>query len=210
MDRAGEPPRSLGEPPRPRLWHTRGMNGWIASTLHAWSAAFGEREPARDGSGWGDRPKASALALSLLVLLSLLGACGGDRVSLVDTGTACISPDPGTWPSGGQEFEADAPLYATVRLHSCLSSSCATERTSQCEILLEGDRLVISAEGSYVDESGPGRSCTSDCVPLEATCETAGPLPAGDYVVIYGNSQIPLTLPDVTGNYCLDGGEAGR
>lgn len=135
-------------------------------------------------------------------LLLFVVGCGGERVSLDGRGVACVSPT-NSFPEGGKQFEAEAPLYAFVTLRECLSSSCDTERDARCTVDIEGDAIVIESEGGYTDESGLGRSCTSDCGVLMATCQTAGPVPAGEYVLVYGGEELSLTVPSLTGAYCV-------
>lgn len=135
------------------------------------------------------------------ILMIALAGCGGDVVTLDNQGAVCLSTTT-DFPEGGQQFEADSTLYAIVTFATCLSSSCSSDRTAECQVAVQGDRIVITSRGSYTDESGPGQACTTDCLYLEATCET-GPLPAGEYTIIYGEDELPLTIPGITGAYCV-------
>jgi hypothetical protein len=136
-----------------------------------------------------------------LAAVSLLSACT-DTVALDDAGTACLSAEDAWWTPEPQTFEADTPITVTVVLAECLSSSCSSEREGTCDVAVTGDHIVISGHGSYVDESGPGRSCTDDCINIEATCEVPA-LDEGTYTVAYGDDEISLEIPSLTGAYCI-------
>jgi hypothetical protein len=143
------------------------------------------------------------LALSFAAAAALVTAGCAEDVALEDTGTACLALEPGGWPTGGLSFEVGEPLYVTVRLHECLSSSCDVSPWAECEVSVAGGTITITASGGYTDEGGAAAACTSDCVILETSCQTAGPMPAGDYTVRYGDAEIPLAIPSLTGNYCV-------
>jgi hypothetical protein len=134
------------------------------------------------------------------VAAAVLAAGCADEVVLDDTGVACLTSTAG-WSDEYQTFAADAPAYVTVRLDTCLSSTCTYNYAASCEVEVTGDRIVISAHGTYTDESGAGRSCSEVCLTLDAACETP-PLAEGSYTVVYGDEEIPLSIPSVTGAYC--------
>ncbi len=138
--------------------------------------------------------------------IALIAAGCSEEVTFENTGTACLSPTEGGWPSvdvPGQRFEEDETIYVTVHLDDCISSSCNIDPYADCQALVTGDQIVITSNGGYTDESGAFGSCTTDCIVLEATCQTTGPLAAGDYLVTYGETEIHLSVPSLTGNYCV-------
>jgi hypothetical protein len=132
---------------------------------------------------------------------ALLATGCADEVVLEDSGLACLTSTAG-WSEAYQTFQADAPAYVTVRLDSCLSSTCTSDYQASCEAVVTGDSIVISAHGSYADESGAGSSCSQVCLTLDAACETP-PLAEGSYTVVYGEEEISLDVPSVTGAYCV-------
>lgn len=136
----------------------------------------------------------------LIASTGILGGCG-DEVNLDNTGLACLTTS-GEWPEGGQVFEADQSVTVVVRFDDCLSSSCDTNRQGSCDVEVSADRIVISSQGSYTDESGAGSSCTDDCGVFDVTCDT-GPIPEGEYTLVYGSEEIDLSIPGPTGNYCV-------
>lgn len=155
---------------------------------------------------WHTAPMQSILStLSLFLLISstslFLSGCS-ETVNLDGTGEVCVSAEEG-WPTDSQTFEEGAPVYVTVRFAECLSDSCTSARSASCTVLLEGNQLIVDAEGSYIDESSAGTSCTTACNTLDAECRTPGPLPAGEYTVVYGDASMPLTVPSLTGLYCF-------
>lgn len=138
---------------------------------------------------------------SIITTAPLLGGCG-DEIILDNTGTACLSTT-GQWPEGVQSFEAGQSVTVIVRLAECLSTSCDTDRTGSCSVEISGDQILITSQGSYIDESGPGSSCTEDCGIFDITCET-GPIPEGSYSLVYGTEEISFAVPDdATGAYCV-------
>lgn len=140
------------------------------------------------------------LSCWLIVTIGILGGCD-DEVIVDNTGMACLSTT-GEWPEDNLVFEADQPLTVFVRFSACLSSSCDTNRQGSCSVEVSSDRIVISSEGSYTDESGAGTFCTADCGIFDVTCES-DPIPEGNYTVVYGSEEISLTIPGPTGNYCV-------
>ena len=141
------------------------------------------------------------ISLGAALAATLLVAACGEEVVLEDAGEACLSATPG-WPDGFQSFEAGAPAYVTVRLNECLSSSCTSDMSARCDVEVTGDRIVISAQGSYTDESGASRTCTDDCMVFDTACETPA-LAEGTYTVAYGEAEITLGIPSLTGASCL-------
>lgn len=116
--------------------------------------------------------------LSLLVTLAL-GACT-DEVEHVDTGRACVRGAP----EQAHEVSVDFGL--------CLSSSCDEVVESSCTATLDGDTIVVEASATVRSSSrGP---CTLDCRPAVASCQTP-PLAEGTYTIVYGEDQVPLTVP---------------
>lgn len=132
---------------------------------------------------------------------ALLATGCADEVVLDDVGMACLTSTAG-WSNDHQAFEADAPVHVTVRLDSCLSSTCTFNYQASCEAEVTGDRIVIRAHGSYTDEGGAGRTCSEVCFVLDAACETP-PLAEGEYTVVYGDEETSLAIPSITSAYCI-------
>lgn len=117
---------------------------------------------------------------SLPLLLALaLGACA-DEVEHVDTGRACVRGEPGQ----GHEVTVDFDL--------CLSSSCDEVVESSCTTTLDGNTVIVDA--SVTVRSDPRGPCTLDCNSPVVTCQTP-PLAEGTYTLVYGEDQVPLTVP---------------
>lgn len=114
---------------------------------------------------------------------------------------ACAPTDPATEThtttnEGSVCLEApvvDTDGVITVDPGLCLSSSCDTLVSGTCTATLDGTTITVSSE--FVVESLSGEvTCTTDCGMPTATC-TVGPLPAGTYTVVHGESSETVDVP---------------
>lgn len=118
----------------------------------------------------------------ILVAATLIG-CGPqwEVQTLTDEGTACLVGD------------ADGTGTVHVDAGICLSSSCDRDATMSCEATLDGTTITVTNDASWEAATG-NVACTDDCGFLGTTCEV-GPLPAGEYTVVLGDSSTTATIP---------------
>ena len=125
--------------------------------------------------------------LRIVAAIVLTAACRGDAITWTemtqeDVGTACIE-------GGG-----DAPAVVKVNASICLSSSCSRRGEERCEVVVEGDRVVVTSFFSWEEASGNQLACTDDCGQMIAECG-AGELPAGAYTLVHGTAEVAVELP---------------
>jgi hypothetical protein len=154
----------------------------------------------------------SVLSRAMLVALAVASAgysCApSETVTLERSGKVCVSSESSGltsvhfyWDSQfpPEQLVADRPLTFTVAFEACLSSSCDTNRTAECEVAVDGDTIVVSSAGSFDRMRG---SCTKDCGSLTATCSSP-PLPEGQYTVVYGLGEMVIELPSTLADPCV-------
>ncbi len=132
------------------------------------------------------------LLLKLAVIISLvcgLWACGigQNEVSFQDEGNLCFGYYLGS-------IEVDQEIEVTVRAPGCFSSSCTSLKFAECEIIIDGDELVIYSEIVVRDRSRIEGACTTDCGIYSAKCQ-APALAEGEYTVRHGEESLTLEVP---------------
>lgn len=132
----------------------------------------------------------------LLGIAALAAACSDDddaesvyRHEHVDEGTLCMSAGP----------EA-APVVNVKAWYGCLSSSCDQLVSTECNIEVDGARLIVHSR-TVVDSQG--RECTADCGMVAAECRSEV-VPAGTYEVVYGDRTTTVTIPRDLGSVPFD------
>jgi hypothetical protein len=131
--------------------------------------------------------------LLLGLAASMLGCNETTETTYVDVGRACVSGAP------------DEPHSIEVNFPTCISSSCGEIVESTCEAMVSDNKLTITATATIIEDNGGG--CTPDCQPVLAGCLT-GPLPAGDYDLVFGNYSGALTVPATTADPTCVGNKA--
>ena len=136
-------------------------------------------------------------------MLGVLGAAAScskavdpRRVVLHDDGALCLGAVAVEGDGGlprGVDLSAGQPLAISIR-SSCLSTVCATARSSKCTVKRDGERLVVTSELTWIGPEDLGRPCPRDCTFLDAECMTEA-LPAGDYKIVLGSRTLEVALP---------------
>ncbi len=148
-------------------------------------------------------PRRFDAALILVIALGLvLGACvRQNEVIFEDQGALCAMPDGYSGPyDATMLFESGDRITIRVAYEGCLSSSCDVNRHMSCEVVTDGTTLVVHSQGGFTEREG-SVSCTEDCGFLEAECSSS-PLSAGEYIIVHGDDQLPLTVPSSVQGLC--------
>jgi len=129
-----------------------------------------------------------------LVALVALFACNEvqenwEMITHTDTGTACLDAT-----------TADGNGEVTVRSDFCLSSSCSRNAVGSCEATLDGTTITITSQFEVEELTGDEVICTDDCGTIEANCGSVGPLAAGTYTMILGESTEEIEVPTTEGD----------
>jgi hypothetical protein len=132
------------------------------------------------------------------------GACsdGENRAeyALQDVGAICVNTLPWGRPNDfchPLAIAADRALRMTVWFPAC---SCY--HTIGCQTHVVGERVIVSASATIPNPRFPPEdSCGWTCRTPETECETE-PLPAGNYVVEYGEARIPLGVGSQQSRLC--------
>lgn len=113
---------------------------------------------------------------------------------LENSGRICVAS---TNPNGGTYFYENDPVAVQFTMPEglCFSSSCTRDTSASCAIVTSGTTHHVTTLAQWTDISAAANACTADCGILSATCETAEPLPAGDYTFTFGERAIALTIP---------------
>ena len=140
----------------------------------------------------------------------LLVGCSADddevEHSVRDEGMLCVNGE--SWPPrqcAPLAFEAGERLTFLVDFQVCYSGTCGRKGEASCSVAVTGNRVVVSASGSYYTFSRG--DCTADCRGVTTQCQSEV-LPSGDYVIEYGEETLPLTLPSSQARTCLAAGES--
>ena len=100
-----------------------------------------------------------------------------------------------------QILKADSKVIVGTYVTPCLNGACDRKPSHWCSLDREGDdTFVLHSFLSY--EHKPGTTCTEDCKPVIAACETPV-LKAGNYTIKYQEKTYPLKIPSVLKAPCL-------
>jgi hypothetical protein len=118
----------------------------------------------------------------LLLAVACTGAEDWQPVTYTDEGDVC--------------FEADgADLSIHVTAPDCMSGSCSREFGGSCTATRAGATITLTSDIHWEENVAPGAMCTADCGIPTVHC-TLADLPAGDYTVKLGATEVSLSFPD--------------
>lgn len=124
------------------------------------------------------------MRIPLIAASLLLSGCifeSWQTMTLADEGTFCL------------EGNADETIDILVDAQVCLSSSCSRNASGSCSAAIDNDIITITSSFEWEEASG-NVACTDDCGFLGAECEI-GPLPAGTYTVMMGDTTETIDIP---------------
>jgi hypothetical protein len=136
-----------------------------------------------------------AIPLLRWLLASALGAalagCTSDRVEVTtyrDEGDVCLM-------SRLADGSADAGLtvVAVVVFDAC-ESYCAEINGATCDIVVEGDRIVLSSRAGVRRTITSDSACPDECLEVKAFCSSELP-GAGTYTLEHGSRRSTVELP---------------
>ena len=97
-------------------------------------------------------------------------------------------------------LRTDHAINFGVFAPGCAAPECVRDPTMQCWADVEGS--VITLHTRYSGWEKPGATCTSDCAPVSAQCNT--PLmPKGEYTIVYADQKWKVRVPSVFKPGCL-------
>ncbi|MFI5307637.1 MAG: hypothetical protein ACHQ53_09810 [Polyangiales bacterium] len=82
----------------------------------------------------------------------------------------------------------------------CVSNACDDMPSIQCHAEREGNTITVHSR--YWGEHKDGATCTEDCRPVAAACETPK-LERGKYTIRHGDKKFTLRIPSVLGDPCF-------
>jgi hypothetical protein len=142
-----------------------------------------------------------ALWLGACVVGVVVCGCSDDeRVVKTNAGRVCLfasEPDSPPDMHAPQDYQAGQRLYVVIEV---VGGACDENRVFTCTASLSGSTLTVTSEYAF-DQSD--ETCT-DMGALQTTTCTTDPLPAGDYTVVYGAADFPLTIPSTRTGACLN------
>lgn len=94
--------------------------------------------------------------------------------------------------------DADTPFALTTIAGVCLSSTCSEVRPALCDVVVEGDRVIVGGDVCVRDiDVG---ACSEDCSGGDgAPCAVPG-LAAGTWVFVTAAGERTITIPRAPGN----------
>lgn len=98
-------------------------------------------------------------------------------------------------------LKADAELHIGVYAPRCAHPDCTKRVNMQCWAEVEGETITLHSR--YNGMHNPANTCTKDCEPDTAACNTP-PLKAGNYTIQYGAFSKKLRIPSVVKPTCID------
>ncbi len=99
------------------------------------------------------------------------------------------------------QLEPNTPFPIVFHSDQCLSTSCTTGYTGDCQIDIQGSSLSIGLSGSYGDASRMDNpACTDDCGHWTIECDDIT-LPEGTYTLSYGGDPRTFDVPSESGCY---------
>jgi hypothetical protein len=100
-----------------------------------------------------------------------------------------------------QTLREDAPVTFGVFGPGCLNKACDDKPLLQCWADREGDTITVHSRYSSLHKDSS--TCTKDCVPVGASCDSPA-LAAGKYTVQYGDKTYKLQIPSLVRKPCLN------
>ncbi|MEY4579439.1 MAG: hypothetical protein RL701_4142 [Pseudomonadota bacterium] len=136
-------------------------------------------------------------------------AQGWDKIRIEDTSPLCVFSDhdardaaPFVKDVVTQKLRANARVVFGTFARACIAEACDAIPTLQCWVdSEEPSTLVVHSRLSY--EHKQGTTCTEDCHPVVAGCETPA-LKAGKYTIKYGTQTFSLKVPSVLRAPCFE------
>lgn len=108
-----------------------------------------------------------------------------------------------------QKLNAGAKVVFGTFAPDCMAEACDAIPTETCWVDSEGpDTVVVHSLLSFRHKHGA--TCTADCRPIIAGCETPSALAPGKYTVKYGSHTFSLRVPSVVNTPCFDGSARAR
>lgn len=97
-------------------------------------------------------------------------------------------------------LKAGRPLYFGAYVPGCADPACIRRVTLQCWAEVEGRSITLQTR--FSGEQQPEQSCTKDCQPATAACETPK-LKAGTYTLTHGAQQRTIRIPGLQEPACF-------
>jgi hypothetical protein len=100
-----------------------------------------------------------------------------------------------------QKLRAGATVVFGAFAPWCVNEACDQRPSIQCQVEREGNTLVLHTK--YWGDHKDGATCTDNCRPILAGCETPE-LEAGRYTVQHGEQVFELKIPSVLRYPCFE------